>query len=164
MCRVVVLVWWCAGTGATPCPVGQVQVPGAKKCVWYRGTGAMPCPVGQVQVPGAKKYVWYGAVEEVKVKGKEEEEEVEVEVEVEARSRSSTFHLPPSTLHPPPSTLHRVLCCWVQVQVPVFCVFYLPLQFIYPLFQIQVLYGEGNGCPSALNFSSTLTVLVPILP
>ena len=33
-------------------------------------------------------------------------------------------------------------------------VFYLPLQFIYPLFQIQVLYGEGNGCPSALNFSS----------
>ena len=70
------------------------------------GTGAMPCPVGQVQVPGAKKYVWYGAVEEVKVKGKEEEEEVEVEVEVEARSRSSTFHLPPSTLHPPPSTLH----------------------------------------------------------
>ena len=115
MCRVVVLVWWCAGTGATPCPVGQVQVPGAKKCVWYRGTGAMPCPVGQVQVPGAKKYVWYGAVEEVKVKGKEEEEEVEVEVEVEARSRSSTFHLPPSTLHPPPSTLHPPPCtgCFV---------------------------------------------------
>ena len=102
----------------------------------------MPCPVGQVQVPGAKKYVWYGAVEEVKVKGKEEEEEVEVEVEVEARSRSSTFHLPPSTLHPPPSTLHRVLCCWVQVQIPVFFVFYQPLQFIY---KDQSRIFEGNS-------------------
>ena len=99
------------------------------------GTGAMPCPVGQVQVPGAKKYVWYGAVEEVKVKGEEEEEEVEVEVEVEARSRSSTFHLPPSTLH-------RVLCCWVQVQIPFFFVFYQPLQFIY---KDQSRIFEGNS-------------------
>ena len=110
MCRVVVLVWWCAGTGATPCPVGQVQVPGAKKCVWYRchamssrtGTGARCqkiCLVwccwrgqGQGEGGGGGGRGWSRGRGEVEV-----------------------LHLPPSTFHPPPSTLHPPPCtgCFV---------------------------------------------------